>query len=295
MPAKARISEFANYNPFVNFIYFFLVIGFTMFFPNPVFLVISLVSAVVYSIILKGKRAVRFNAVVLLPVIISAALLNPAFNHNGVTILLYLPSGNPLTLESILYGAASGMMLAAVICWFSCFNEIMTSDKIVYIFGRIAPSLSLIFSMTLRFVPRFKRQFLSVAAAQKNIGRNIYRGKLRKRMHYAANIVSVMITWALENSIDTADSMKSRGFGLCGRTSFLMFAFDKRDAASVAVILTASIIAAVSIWCGMFEFVYFPSVKFDYSTVGGAAACISFFVLCTLPVWIELWEMKKWK
>lgn len=36
------------------------------------------------------------------------AAVNPAFSHEGRTILRYLPSGNPLTLESILYGIAQG-------------------------------------------------------------------------------------------------------------------------------------------------------------------------------------------
>ena len=44
-----------------------------------------------------------------------AALVNPAFVHQGATILTYFPSGNPLTLESILYGCASGVLLAAVV------------------------------------------------------------------------------------------------------------------------------------------------------------------------------------
>jgi energy-coupling factor transport system permease protein len=46
-------------------------------------------------------------------------------------------------------------MLAAVISWFSCYNAVMTSDKFVYLFGRVIPALSLILSMTLRFVPKF--------------------------------------------------------------------------------------------------------------------------------------------
>ncbi len=60
-----------------------------------------------------------------------AALVNPAFNHEGATILTYLPSGNPLTLESMLYGAAAAVMLASVVLWFSSFNEVITSDKFV--------------------------------------------------------------------------------------------------------------------------------------------------------------------
>ena len=78
-----------------------------------------------------------------------AALVNPAFNHEGATILTYLPSGNPLTLESMLYGVAAAVMLASVVLWFSSYNEVMTSDKFVYLFGRVIPALSLVLSMAL--------------------------------------------------------------------------------------------------------------------------------------------------
>lgn len=43
----------------------------------------------------------------------------------------------PLTLESIAYGCAAAVMLVAVLFWFSCYNEVMTSDKFMYLFGRI--------------------------------------------------------------------------------------------------------------------------------------------------------------
>ena len=295
MQTRNNVNEFSNFHPFVNLLYFILVIGFSMFFMNPVFLLISIIAGVVYSIVLKGNRAVRFNLIVLLPTILITMLLNPAFNHNGTTILLYLPSGNPLTLESILYGVAAGTMLAAVICWFSCFNEIMTSDKFVYLFGKITPSLSLILSMTLRFVPKFKKQFLSVAASQKNIGRSIYKGKLLKRLRCAATIVSIMVTWSLENAIDTADSMKSRGYGLCKRSAFSIFKFDSRDKLALTYLIIAVVSMISAIQCGGVNFSYFPSISFNASIAAGTVAIIAYFMLCTMPIWIELWEMNKWK
>ena len=295
MQTRNNVNEFSNFHPFVNLLYFILVIGFSMFFMNPVFLLISIIAGVVYSIVLKGNRAVWFNLIVLLPTILITMLLNPAFNHNGTTILLYLPSGNPLTLESILYGVAAGTMLAAVICWFSCFNEIMTSDKFVYLFGKITPSLSLILSMTLRFVPKFKKQFLSVAASQKNIGRSIYNGKLLKRLRCAATIVSIMVTWSLENAIDTADSMKSRGYGLCKRSAFSIFKFDSRDKLALTYLIIAVVSMISAIQCGGVNFSYFPSISFNVSIAAGTVAIIAYFMLCTMPIWIELWEMNKWK
>ncbi len=123
---------------------------------HPVYLLISLIGALTYDIYLKGRKAVRFAVMGLLPMAALAALVNPAFNHEGATILTYLPSGNPLTMESMFYGVAAAVMLASVVLWFSSYNEIMSSDKFVYLFGRMIPALSLVLSMALRFYPKIQ-------------------------------------------------------------------------------------------------------------------------------------------
>lgn len=93
----------------------------------------------------------------ILPLMLLTAILNPIFNHKGLTVLFYLKR-NPVTLESVAYGAASGVMLGSVLLIFSCFNRIITDDKILYLFGRIIPSLAVVISMALRFVPLFTTQ-----------------------------------------------------------------------------------------------------------------------------------------
>ena len=159
-------DAFSGYHPIINFLYFALVLLFSMCLMHPVYLAISLTGALAYDITLKGRKAVRFAVMGLLPMAALAALVNPAFNHEGATILTYLPSGNPLTLESMLYGVAAAVMLASVVLWFSSYNEVMTSDKFVYLFGRVIPALSLVLSMALRFIPKFKAQMQTVSEAQ---------------------------------------------------------------------------------------------------------------------------------
>ena len=150
------------------------------------------------------------------------------FNHEGMTILTYFPWDNPLTLESIVYGIASAFLLSSTVLWFSSFNAVITSDKVVFLFGRIMPSLSLVISMALRFVPRFSAQMKLVRNAQHTIGRDINEGTLFQRIRNAVKILSIMITWSLENAIETADSMKSRGHGLKGRTSYSLYKFEQK-------------------------------------------------------------------
>jgi energy-coupling factor transport system permease protein len=173
----------------------------------------------------------------MLPMFLFAAPINPAFNHEGGTILTYLPGGNPLTLESITYGIAAAAMLISVIAWFSCYNAVMTSDKFVYLFGRVIPALSLVLSMTLRFVPKFKAQVRVVSDAQRCIGRDVTSGGVLDRVKNGLTILSIMVTWSLENAIETADSMKSRGYGLPGRTAFSIYRFDRRDRAALIWLL----------------------------------------------------------
>ncbi|MBQ5583742.1 MAG: energy-coupling factor transporter transmembrane protein EcfT, partial [Ruminiclostridium sp.] len=124
-------DAFDRCHPAINFLYFALVLVFTMVFLHPVSLVISLGTALVYLAALKGMESIKNGMKLLVPMMLMAAILNPAFNHEGVTILTYLPSGNPLTLESILRGLAGAVMLAAVITWFQCYSAVMTSDKFV--------------------------------------------------------------------------------------------------------------------------------------------------------------------
>ena len=266
-----------------------------MCFLHPVCLGMSLASALAYSIYLRGAKALRFSLLYMLPMLILAAILNPAFNHEGVTILTYLPNGNPLTLESILYGLDSALLLVAVIIWFTCFNEVMTSDKFVYLFGRIIPALSLVLSMTLRFVPRFVQQTKIIAQSQKCIGRDASTGTLWQRLRNAATILSIMITWALESAIESADSMKSRGYGLPGRTAFSIYRFDERDR-TMLLWLGFCGVYIISGWIvGAFYWRFYPSVKHVDLNPFTLSFMLVFLLLCLTPVILNIKEDNTWK
>lgn len=88
-------DTFSNMHPFINFIFFALTIGFTMFIMNPVCLAVSFLCALVTALYLNGKKAVRLSLVFLLPMILLIVLVNPVFNHEGMTILTYFPWDNP--------------------------------------------------------------------------------------------------------------------------------------------------------------------------------------------------------
>lgn len=288
-------DTFSQMHPIVNFIFFAFVIGLSMFILNPVCLAISLVCALLNAVYLNGRKAVRLSLLYLLPTIALISIINPVLNHDGITILTYFPWNNPLTLESIIYGIATAVLLSSVVLWFSCFNKVMTSDKFIYLFGRIIPSLSLVLSMALRFVPKFIAQFNVVRNTQKCIGRDISDGLPLQRLKKAIKIVSIMISWALENAIETADSMKSRGHGLKGRTAFSIYRFSKRDAAVLSIIMTSGVILIIMSVLDVAKFRYFPSVKGNVISAPAIIYYALYFSLMIMPLAINVWEGIKWK
>lgn len=288
-------DTFSSCHPIINFLYFALVLLLTMFCMHPIILGCSLVGGISYAIYLNGHRAVRFSLMYLLPMMLMAMVFNPAFNHEGATILTYLPTGNPLTLESILSGVSAAVMLAAVISWFSCYTAVMTSDKFVYLFGRVIPALSLVLSMTLRFVPKFKAQLHVVSEAQACVGRDTSTGGLIRRIKNGVTIFSIMVTWALENAIETADSMKSRGYGLPGRTAFSIYRFDERDRAVLIWLgLCASFLGCAGIVGGL-SWRYYPTIKGAPITMLTSCFYLCWLALCMTPLIMDVYADRTWR
>lgn len=288
-------DNFSSFHPVNNFLYFILVLVFTMFFMHPITLGVSLASSLTYYLYLNGRKAVRFSLLYMLPMMLMAAIINPAFNHEGMTILAYFPSGNPLTLESIIYGIAAACMLASVICWFSCYTAVMTSDKFVFLFGRVIPALSLVLSMTLRFVPKFKAQFHVVSEAQRYVGRDTENGSVFRRLKNAFLVLSIMVTWSLENAIETADSMKSRGYGLPGRTAFSIYRFDARDKRLLTWLLVCGGYILTGWAMGGLSWRYFPSIQGVLTGVLPVSIQIAYLALCLTPLFLNWKEDRKWK
>ena len=288
-------DSFENYHPLVNLLYFSLVIGFSMVLTHPIAQGISLITAMVYALAIEGRKKLMFILKLCLPTLLLMAFINPAFNHEGTTILYYFSSGNPLTLESILYGFSAGAMLVTVMLWFSAFSRVMTSDKFIYLFGRLIPALSLILSMSLRFIPKFKTQLGIVTEAQRSIGRDVSSGNLWKRLKIAVLILSIMITWALENAIETSDSMKSRGYGLKGRTAFSIYRMDERDTYALIWLSYCGAFLIFGHIVSAFGFRYFPNVRYAALDLTTVPFYIVFFGLCITPVVLDAREEKKWK
>jgi len=288
-------DRFSGVHPLVNFLYFGLVLGFTMASLHPVLLACSLAGALAYAAYLRKTGAapgLPWAWALAAPVL--AALVNMAFSHRGMTILTYLPSGNPLTAESILFGLAAGAMLAAALVWFACYNAVMTSDKFVWLFGRVIPALSLVLSMTLRFVPKFRAQLRSVREARRGLDGGEGEQSVLRRARRGVTELSILVTWSLENAIETADSMRARGYGLPGRTAYSVYTLDSRDKAALAWLLFAGAYVLFGHLAGGLSWQYYPAVAAGAVTPLGLSFVLVWLLLCLTPVLFDRWEDRRW-
>jgi energy-coupling factor transport system permease protein len=289
-----RRDVFAGYHPAVNFFFLCGAIFLGLMVQHPLWIAISLVASISYALLLGGQKAVGFILKFVLPIVLLTALLNPLFVHQGVTTLFYFRD-NPITLEAMIYGVTRGLMFGSGLLWFYCYQYLMTGDKFMYLFGRVIPSGSLIFSMVLSFIPRFYARMKVISDAQKCVGRDVTDGNLKEKLRHGIKVLSIMTTWSLESAIDTSDSMKSRGYGLKNRSSFVPYRLERRDVMMAMGLLTLVTIAIVATALGYNFFQCYPTVAIAPSTPLNGLFILAYSLFCFTPIIINVAEALKWK
>lgn len=195
-----------------------------------------------------------------LPLILLVALFNPLFSAQGSTVLFYLGS-RAVFLESLLYGLAMGGLFVASVLWFKAGASMLSFDKVMALFGNLAPTLCLMISMCMRLIPRFVRtgkgilaaQSANAAAAGTGGGRAV-QGRLRAS--------SVLMGWSMEDSLETADSMRARGWssGL-KRSTYTRYRFVGSDAAVLVELALGAAVCAYVAWAATASFAFYPTLS----------------------------------
>jgi energy-coupling factor transport system permease protein len=283
---------FSSFHPAALFTYYIAVLLLTMFTHNPVVIGISLLGSFLFFASMSRPLEVLRNLGFYFVLFLLMALVNPLFSHNGVTPLFFL-NDNPVTLEAILYGALIAAMLIAVLFWCKCYYLVMTSDKFLYLFGKPLPKLSLVLSMALRFLPDMKAQGKRIRASQKTLG--LYTSKsVVDKLLSEIRVFSALLTWSLENAVETSDSMKARGYGLKKRTNFSIFTFRVKDGVLIALtlLLFAAVLAGQQ--ARLFTYEFYPAVTPLPTSAGSIALYIALALFMLAPTLLELEENLHW-
>ncbi len=278
--------RFDSYHPMINLIYFTAAIGLTIWFDHPVFAALSFICAFIYSVKLKGRRALIFNLCLLIPMAVYTWWYG-YYNHFGVTVIGHNFVGNSITVESLAYGLCRAATVGSVIMFLSCMLAVFSSDKVVYLFGKISPKLSLYLSVILRAVPRLKQYAGRINLAQSGIGRGCWQGSLIKRLRSVVRLASILITWTLENFVESSWSMKSRGYSLKGRTAFSIYRFDNRDRSFVITMFALLTLIMVAWALNQTNIYYDPVIIMTPVTAGSYIFYAAYALLLLLPMLLQ--------
>lgn len=277
------MRAFSEHNPIAIFVHFMLTIIIAMFIQNPIILLLALFGSILYYAVTFRKISAK-TLIFWILLFLLISLINPIFSHKGETVLLFI-NGKAITLEALFYGINNGIMILAVMIWFLVFSEIMTSDKVMYIFGKFSPRLALLISMSLRYIPLYRQRASIINNAQKTM--SLYKeSNTVDNLKGGMRVTSSLITWSLETSVDTADSFAARGGELKHRSSFSLFKFRKNDTVLIiiSIVLFSAVISAQAV--GVLSVDYYASGNF-FSKLSFEIIAImaysAYFILSVIP------------
>ncbi|MCR4618335.1 MAG: energy-coupling factor transporter transmembrane protein EcfT [Lachnospiraceae bacterium] len=203
-----------------------------------------------------GKILKRVPVFLLFFLIIS--LFNPFFYHNGNTVLFYV-AGRRFSLEALLFGADSALIVIGVSVWFISLSHYMTGDKVLLLFGVLSTKLATIVSLIMRIIPHYASYINAYRKQQKLMG--IYgEGTFLERLRAEAKIFAGFLTWSLEHSMTTADSMTSRGYGVAKRKSYRIYRIRQIDILIMITSVIFILLLGLSLIRGTFETNYYPVI-----------------------------------
>lgn len=279
-------------HPMVVLTYFLTILLIAMFVSNPMISLLALLGGFLFCATQLSRRETWTELKFYIPLFLLMAITNPLFSHNGVTPLFFM-NGNAVTLEAIVYGAAIAVMVLAVLSWGKGFSRVMTSDKIVYLFGRAIPQLALVLSMSLRYIPMLRRQAGQIRRAQKVAG--MYSAdSYFDRLKSTFRVVSALIGWSLEQAVETSRAMRARGYGLKGHTTYSNYTFRPTDAALLILAAALLTVTLTGTALGAADFAYYPAITTLPHTALSVVVYLAFGGLSLLPCCIELGEQIKW-
>lgn len=281
-------------HPAVGFFYIAAVLVITMITMNPYLLAISCITSIIVMGYLKGLSELRKNIVPDISVIIFTVGIQPVFSGSGKTVLYYV-NDRAVYLEGYIYGLVIAMLLITVFNWCTVMRILMDSEKWMYLIGRLSPTLAMMITMILRFIPLMRQRYRVIHEGQVGMGRynNLYSKKKNvlyafmgfiEKIRHRIKEISILISWSLENSIETSDSMESRGYGLKGRTSYHRYILKKTDMIQMILIAGAFAYVLVPVLLRQFMAYYLPRVYIESVSVWHVIVMVVYIVLAVFPV-----------
>ncbi len=291
------MNRLKEYHPTAVFLYFLFCIAISMITTNPIWVLCSFLSASFYFIELHGFRAYLLRCLYFMPMLLIIMLFNSLFNSLGLTVLFYLGKGNPVTVENLTFGFFSGLILLTIYLWFACYSELISSDEIMTIFGFRFPTLGLAISMITKYVPDTLEQGREILYHQKVLlGPKQLKGK--EKIGFSAKLMTTLLSWSMENALETSDSMRAKGYPSKKRVNYSRLRFNGRDRNLIILLVSLLLGHLVFVFWGAVKFMYYPFLKWQGKELGLPILLLTFlslWLLYLIPLFLNLGQWLSWQ
>ena len=282
-------DAFSKCHPAVNFLFFAGAIGAAVLIQHPAYLLVGILTGATYYLLLNGTKGWK-TILTMAALFLFLTAINPLFNTFGETPLFYL-FGRPYTLEALRYGAVLGGVFVTMLLWFGCYNKVLTGDKFTSLFGNLIPAISLLLVMVFRMVPNLMRKAVQINGARKSIGKGAGENATAKeKLVDGITVLGALTSWALEGSVVTGDSMRSRGYGTTKRSSFMIYRMGVADWALLVVMPVLFVLVITAACLGQMTATYMP--EFSISPISWGVVPYAVYLL--IPTVLHTKEAIQW-
>lgn len=286
-------TGFSSVHPGVCFTYYTVIFAFAMTLYHPVYLASMLMSLIIWLLMHEKGRSLSGSWQYYLLTGIAVLIINPLINHRGERILFFL-GNKAVTFEAVVYGFTMMLSLLTILMAFICFRQAVDNHKFLYLFSSILPKTAFLIMMSMGFVPLLAARMKQISIVQKTRGIDMTEGTVVKRAKDGMKILKILISWSLEGALQTADSMKGRGYGIAKRSSYMQYRINCRDWLIMTSVTTLSTITAIGLFFGYGKLVIFPSLESISMDLTGIILYSAFCLLLIIPIIVEGREILIW-
>ena len=286
-------DAFSKLHPAVNLLFFIGAICFGVLLQHPVYLLAGIFASGVYYLFLNGRKGIR-TILLMIPLFVFVTLFNPIVNTRGTTVL-FTYFDRPYTLEALVYGVAVAATFVLMLLWFGCYGKVLTGDKFTCLFGNLAPSLSLLLVMVFRMIPNLLNKAKQITGVRNSIGKGTEKSSFKDKLNSGMTVIGVLTSWALEGSITTSDSMRSRGYGTSKRTSFMIYRMTKTDWISIAVMFVLIFVVIFFAANGGMNVEFLPERNITPIKGFNIIGFIAYLGYLMIPTILNIKEVIQWK
>ncbi len=182
-----------------------------------------------------------------------------------------------------------------VLLLFISFNHILNGNKFLFIFSKFLPRTAFLTMLAVRFVPLLKKRLDEITDVQRIKGLTIASGTLKQRCKDGMTLIQILLTWSLEEAIETADSMKTRGYGIGMRSPYIPYKLTCRDQVWLLLLVCLLIICLVGGALGYGRIDIYPDLGSLQLTWLDGLLLINTIIILSFPLLVEGREQLRWR